>query len=416
MLQKVESFNRKAIVAAGGRKLNLRKFDDLASSSVYYHPTDFIAKDFSAHILSTKAMAYHVCIFSIYTSRRDSLTTTLTTTKMQTIHYDAEVFVSQLGLRSPSMVEVFLSSYAQQKTIGQVIVAHPAVWLREIPDSVPPQPGTLTSTENRDSTEEIKTNLAAYRRSKSVFYSASSTPTTTTTSTSPLSFSPFLFPSFSALTPPFNSHNPTIAGALSLFDELNQQIYLNFPTGAMLEGGIFTSVSKLHYFFRLAQSPFIRTVCEVGFNAGHSALLWLHANPSIKVYAFDLFQHKYSKLALENVNMHFPGIPHHTTPHHTHTHTTPQHTTLNYITSPYTSNNTTPHTKTLPDRHNHTTQLHGYAALHYYTTPSLLPPLPHATPPHTHSLFSLYREADINKRRFKGNDTRISEAISVRQV
>ena len=78
MIQKIESFNRKAIVAAGGRKLNLRKFDDLASSSVYYHPTDFIAKDFSAHILSTKSMAYHVCGFSLYYSQR-LLTTTLKT-------------------------------------------------------------------------------------------------------------------------------------------------------------------------------------------------------------------------------------------------------------------------------------------------------------------------------------------------
>jgi len=31
----------------------------------------------------------------------------------------------------------------------------------------------------------------------------------------------------------------------------------------------------------------MRTVCEVGFNWGHSAALWLDSNPNVRVLSFD---------------------------------------------------------------------------------------------------------------------------------
>ena len=37
---------------------------------------------------------------------------------------------------------------------------------------------------------------------------------------------------------------------------------------------------------------FVKTVCETGFNVGHSTLLWLLANPNVKVYSFDLNRNK----------------------------------------------------------------------------------------------------------------------------
>ena len=40
----------------------------------------------------------------------------------------------------------------------------------------------------------------------------------------------------------------------------------------------------------------IRTICEIGFNGGHSASLWLLAAPTAKVIMFDLFEHKYSPI------------------------------------------------------------------------------------------------------------------------
>jgi hypothetical protein len=47
-------------------------------------------------------------------------------------------------------------------------------------------------------------------------------------------------------------------------------------------------------YYSLASLPCVKTICEVGFNAGHSALLWLHANPKAEVIMFDIFTHNYS--------------------------------------------------------------------------------------------------------------------------
>lgn len=39
-----------------------------------------------------------------------------------------------------------------------------------------------------------------------------------------------------------------------------------------------------------AASPSVRTLCEVGFGAGHSTLLYLSMNPNLTVYTFDIFE------------------------------------------------------------------------------------------------------------------------------
>ena len=49
------------------------------------------------------------------------------------------------------------------------------------------------------------------------------------------------------------------------------------------------------------------TVCEVGFNAGHSAAVWMLANPSLKLHTFDLFATRASVAALRHLQQRFPG-------------------------------------------------------------------------------------------------------------
>ena len=49
------------------------------------------------------------------------------------------------------------------------------------------------------------------------------------------------------------------------------------------------------------------TVCETGFNLGHSSLLWLQTNPRVKVFSFDLGIHPYVKPSAEYINQYFPG-------------------------------------------------------------------------------------------------------------
>lgn len=41
-------------------------------------------------------------------------------------------------------------------------------------------------------------------------------------------------------------------------------------------------------FKRLASDPRVKTICETGFNGGHSALRWLLTNPTARIISFDI--------------------------------------------------------------------------------------------------------------------------------
>jgi len=57
----------------------------------------------------------------------------------------------------------------------------------------------------------------------------------------------------------------------------------------------------------LAKIPCVKHVCELGFNAGHSAALWLLADADNVVTSFDIFEHDYSPVALRFLGERFPG-------------------------------------------------------------------------------------------------------------
>ncbi len=48
-------------------------------------------------------------------------------------------------------------------------------------------------------------------------------------------------------------------------------------------------------------------ILEIGFNAGHSALVMLLANPNASIIAFDLCEHVYTRECFEYLNGEFPG-------------------------------------------------------------------------------------------------------------
>lgn len=51
---------------------------------------------------------------------------------------------------------------------------------------------------------------------------------------------------------------------------------------ADMEGTISSSEHEQQLYVGIATLPFVRTICEIGFNAGHSAQLWLAANPNAR--------------------------------------------------------------------------------------------------------------------------------------
>jgi len=57
----------------------------------------------------------------------------------------------------------------------------------------------------------------------------------------------------------------------------------------------------------IALSPAVKTVCEVGFNYGYMAATWLNANPSIRLYSFDLCHAMHTEPCANFINEQIPG-------------------------------------------------------------------------------------------------------------
>ena len=77
-----------------------------------------------------------------------------------------------------------------------------------------------------------------------------------------------------------------------------------------LEGHSGNILEETLTYYRIAQAPVVKTVCETGFNAGHSTLMWLKANPKTQVYSFDMGSHEYSRPMAQYLDMEFPGRLH----------------------------------------------------------------------------------------------------------
>eukprot|EP00931_Biecheleriopsis_adriatica_P103106 TRINITY_DN77995_c0_g1_i1.p1 TRINITY_DN77995_c0_g1~~TRINITY_DN77995_c0_g1_i1.p1 ORF type:complete len:278 (-),score=31.82 TRINITY_DN77995_c0_g1_i1:62-895(-) len=78
------------------------------------------------------------------------------------------------------------------------------------------------------------------------------------------------------------------------------------------EGNIASSEKAFSMYFNVARGPTVKNICEVGFNAGHSAAIYLNANPEAKLHSFDIGQFPYtrgnSKLMKELFNDRFEYI------------------------------------------------------------------------------------------------------------
>ncbi|KAK2150229.1 hypothetical protein LSH36_417g04010 [Paralvinella palmiformis] len=57
--------------------------------------------------------------------------------------------------------------------------------------------------------------------------------------------------------------------------------------------GLITVAFKAY--LELASHSSVKTICETGFNAGHSTFGWLTINPNAHVYTFDIGVHRYAK-------------------------------------------------------------------------------------------------------------------------
>ena len=94
-------------------------------------------------------------------------------------------------------------------------------------------------------------------------------------------------------------------------DEINRRLkefgWWNWwPLKYHLEGNVMGFPGKYSILQSYANDERVETICEIGFNAGYSALFMALHNPRAKFFAFDVFYHNYSALALSTLQEFFP--------------------------------------------------------------------------------------------------------------
>ena len=85
--------------------------------------------------------------------------------------------------------------------------------------------------------------------------------------------------------------------------QLNEMISarINRTGWKMQEGGTLGYHKKSALLNSFADDKQINTICEIGFNSGHSATNFLSANPTATLISFDMFHYAYSDAAVASV-------------------------------------------------------------------------------------------------------------------
>jgi len=95
-----------------------------------------------------------------------------------------------------------------------------------------------------------------------------------------------------------------LAGAASLLSARVYEIAEKKEGVFQGMGHIGEAMPEFHWFYLTAKNrtEWVKTVCEVGFNAGHSALAFLIANPELKYIAFDTMTLKWTIPMIKYMN------------------------------------------------------------------------------------------------------------------
>ena len=88
--------------------------------------------------------------------------------------------------------------------------------------------------------------------------------------------------------------------------ETFKQIVTEVKKKVSVEGNIGKLVGQQKFYYHLSRVKSVKTICEIGFNCGHSAFMWLVGSKA-KLYSFDLGKHKYVRGMAEYMSKTFPG-------------------------------------------------------------------------------------------------------------
>lgn len=96
------------------------------------------------------------------------------------------------------------------------------------------------------------------------------------------------------MTPTYDKLFPTMTEEQQKVKDRNEEGY---------SAQVDSEVIMLHH---IARQPSVKTICETGFNYGHSSFNFLAANPSAQVYSFDLGNHGYARKMNKTLHHIFP--------------------------------------------------------------------------------------------------------------
>lgn len=111
----------------------------------------------------------------------------------------------------------------------------------------------------------------------------------------------------SAIWQPTDEHAARIRHVRTLMPAFVRELDSALGDSVGREGGTDTWPDQQQIYTAIATLPQLGhapTICEIGFNAGHSALLWLLASPASRVVSFDLARHSAVDVALRWLRNH----------------------------------------------------------------------------------------------------------------
>ena len=93
-----------------------------------------------------------------------------------------------------------------------------------------------------------------------------------------------------------------LAEHLDKLEKHLKSVYRRSPDG---HAGLFPGQKALYVF--LSSQSWVKQVCEIGFNAGHSALFWLIGSNKTKLVSFDINAYEYTKSMSDFIKSLYPN-------------------------------------------------------------------------------------------------------------
>jgi len=74
-----------------------------------------------------------------------------------------------------------------------------------------------------------------------------------------------------------------------------------------IEGNILACYGKVEILKKIVSNKQIKNVMEIGFNAGHSSVIFLENNNNINITSFDIDEHDYIHVGKKYIDANYPG-------------------------------------------------------------------------------------------------------------